>query len=92
LSIPFYKKKIKNAENKLMTVNGQKFITISEMAKILKIEPNTVKQRLFQKGIKPLSKEALYDPTALKAIEEAPMGRPRKKPATPEAPKKPQKT
>jgi len=73
-----------------MTVNGSNFLTISEMAKILKIEPNTVKQRLFQKGIKPVSKEALYEPTAINAIKEAPMGRP-KKPA-PETPKKPRKS
>jgi len=61
-----------------MTINGLEFLTVSEMAKILKIKPNTVKQRLFQKGIKPISKEALYEPSALDAIKEAPMGRPKK--------------
>jgi len=62
-----------------MNVDGLEFLTVSEMAKILEIKPNTVKQRLFQKGIKPISKEALYETAALEAIKQAPMGRPPKK-------------
>jgi predicted ArsR family transcriptional regulator len=54
-------------------------LTIREMAEKLGIQPNAVKQRLFQKGIKPISKDALYDPSALDAIRDAPMGRPPKK-------------
>jgi len=54
------------------------------MAKILKVEPNTIKQRLFQHGIKPVSKDALYDLTALDTIRETPMGRPKKAVAEPE--------
>ena len=62
-----------------MNVDGLEFLTVSEMAKILEIKPNTVKQRLFQKGIKPISKEALYETAALEAIKQVPMGRPPKK-------------
>lgn len=64
-----------------MKVNGQEFITIQEMAKKLKVEPNTVKQRLFQHGIKPVSKDALYDLSALDAIKDTSMGRPKKEKA-----------
>jgi hypothetical protein len=73
-----------------MKVNGQEFITVQEMAKRLGILANTVNQRLFQKGIKPVSKDALYELSALDAIGVAPMGRP-KKAAEPE-PAKPAKT
>jgi hypothetical protein len=70
-----------------MKVNGQEYITIKEMAKILKVEPNTIKQRLFQHGIKPVSKEALYDLAVLDTIRDTPMGRP-KKPETETKPNK----
>ena len=42
--------------------------TIKEMADILGIEPNTVKQRLFTAGLKPIIREAVYDKTALEII------------------------
>jgi predicted ArsR family transcriptional regulator len=61
-----------------MKVNGQEFVTIQEMAKKLSIPPNTVKQRLFQHNIKPVSKDALYDLSALDAIKNTAMGRPKK--------------
>lgn len=50
------------------------------MAEKLEIQQNTVKQRLFQKGIKPLAKDAIYEAFALEEIREAPMGRPKKVP------------
>jgi predicted ArsR family transcriptional regulator len=53
-------------------------LTIKEMASTLGIPPNTVKQRLFKKGIKPFTKDALYEPIALDAIRDVEMGRPRK--------------
>jgi hypothetical protein len=54
-------------------------ITISEMAKILDIAPNTVMQRLYVAGIKPITKEAVYDKSALEAIRNVPgKGRPKK--------------
>jgi predicted ArsR family transcriptional regulator len=61
-----------------MIVNGAEFLTISEMAKILKLKPNTIKQRLFQKGIKPVSKDAIYEMSALEAARDSKMGRPPK--------------
>jgi hypothetical protein len=69
----------------VIAIDGKKFLTIADMAKALNIQPNTVKQRLFQAKIKPVSKDAIYEESALDAIRVAPMGRPRKKPAEPEA-------
>jgi transcriptional regulator with XRE-family HTH domain len=45
-------------------------LTIKEMAEKLGITPNTVKQRLFQRGIKPFCKDALYEPSALAQISD----------------------
>jgi transposase-like protein len=53
-------------------------LTISEIAEQLGIAPNTVKQRLFQAGIKPKTKEAIYDPAVVEQIRNVRMGRPRK--------------
>jgi transcriptional regulator with XRE-family HTH domain len=52
--------------------------TLKELAKELGISPNTVKQRVFQAGIKPITREAIYPPDTLDKIREAPMGRPKK--------------
>jgi predicted ArsR family transcriptional regulator len=55
-------------------------MTITEMAEILEIAPNTVMQRLYVAKIKPITKEALYDKSALEAIRTVPgKGRPPKK-------------
>jgi hypothetical protein len=57
-------------------------LTISEMSKILNLKPDTVKMRLHVAGVKPVSKEAVYDESALEIIRNAPSrGRPPKKPA-----------
>jgi predicted ArsR family transcriptional regulator len=54
-------------------------LTIKEMAEILGIDPMAVKQRLFVAKIKPMTKDAVYDRTALEAIRNVPgKGRPRK--------------
>jgi hypothetical protein len=53
-------------------------LTISEMAKILGIKPHSVTVRLNRAGIKPITQEALYDPSALETIKEAKRGRPPK--------------
>ena len=45
-------------------------LTIREMAEKLGISPNTVKQRLFQRGIKPFCKDALYEPSVLEQISD----------------------
>jgi hypothetical protein len=52
--------------------------TIREMATELDIPPNTVKQRVFQAGIKPITREAIYPMDTLDRIRNAPMGRPPK--------------
>jgi hypothetical protein len=53
--------------------------TITEIAKILGITYLAAKQRLLRIGIKPITKEAVYEESALEAIRVvAPVGRPRK--------------
>jgi hypothetical protein len=50
------------------------YLTIKEMAEKLGIKPNTVKQRLFLRGIKVVKirtiREGLYSPQALDAISD----------------------
>jgi hypothetical protein len=54
-------------------------LTVSEMAKRLGIKPHSVTVRLNRAGIKPITQEALYDPSALEAIKYAnKRGRPAK--------------
>jgi hypothetical protein len=56
-------------------------ITVSEMAEKTGLSLNTIHTRLRTLGIKPITKEALYDSSALKALEDMrPVGRPPKKP------------
>jgi len=72
-------------------------LTISEMAEILGMTAPAVKQRLFVAKIKPITKEALYDKSALETISNAPgKGRPKKAteqdiPANDKNPQKPKK-
>jgi hypothetical protein len=54
--------------------------TLEELSKELNIPENTISQRLFVAGIKPMFRGAVYPPDTLDKIREAPMGRPRKKP------------
>jgi hypothetical protein len=62
-------------------------LTITEMAEILGIPYETTKVRLFRAGIKPVTKDALYDKSALETIRNVPgKGRPPK--AKPEDPSK----
>jgi uncharacterized protein YjcR len=51
-------------------MSDMKGLTINEMAEKLGISPNTVKQRLFQRGIKPICKDALYEMAALDQIKD----------------------
>ncbi|GHV28101.1 hypothetical protein AGMMS4952_10990 [Spirochaetia bacterium] len=66
------------------------------MAEQLKIPPDTVQRRLLRAGIKPKTKDALYDHSALEAIRNVPgKGRPPKPkdPDSPEpSPEKPRET
>jgi predicted ArsR family transcriptional regulator len=63
-------------------------LTMQEMAEKLGITKYAVKQRLLRAGIKPKTKAALYDESALEIIKEAPMGRPKKSPKAPTKPGK----
>jgi len=74
-----------------MKIKSGEYITVKEMADILKITTNTVNQRLFQNGIKPISKDALYEISALEIIKDTAMGRPKKAIPGPE-PAKPKPT
>ena len=54
-------------------------LTVKEMASELGLASTVVKQRLFVAKIKPVCREAIYDPSALEAIRNVPgKGRPRK--------------
>jgi hypothetical protein len=64
--------------------------TMTEMANLLSVSVKTINMRLFRAGIKPMTKDALYDPSALEAIRNVPgKGRPPK--AKPEPAKKAKK-
>ena len=65
---------------------------MTEMAELLGVPVKTVNMRLFRQGIKPLTKDAVYDKSALEAIRNVPgKGRPPKAKAEPEKPAKPVK-
>jgi predicted ArsR family transcriptional regulator len=52
-------------------------LTMPEMAEILGIDENAVKQRLWKARIKPLTTKAVYPKEALEVIREVPsVGRP----------------
>jgi hypothetical protein len=54
-------------------------LTITEIARLLRITPEAAKLRLYRAGITPITKEALYDPACVDQIREVSKGgRPRK--------------
>jgi hypothetical protein len=54
-------------------------MTISEMAKALKLPRRTIEMRIFRGGFKPISQEALYSPDVFEKIKDSPgKGRPKK--------------
>jgi hypothetical protein len=54
-------------------------MTVSEMAKALKLPKKTVQMRLLRRGHKPLSTEAVYSTDAFEDIKKTPgKGRPKK--------------
>jgi len=58
---------------------GMEGYTKAEMADMLGIPEETVNMRIFRQGIKPMTKDALYDKTVLEAIRNVPSrGRPPK--------------
>jgi hypothetical protein len=53
--------------------------TMTEIAGLLKVPVKTVNMRIFRAGIKPMTKDALYDKSVLEAIRNvAGKGRPPK--------------
>ena len=55
-------------------------LTASEIAKILKRKVKTVRQQIYILGIKPKTKEAVYDEKILEVLKIIPpQGRPKKK-------------
>ena len=57
-----------------------KGITITEMCKELNLPFKTVEGRIQRAGLKPLTREALYDESVLEIIRNVPSrGRPKKK-------------
>jgi hypothetical protein len=67
-----------------MKLNGE-YLTISEMAEKLEITYLTAKQRLLRAGIKPVTKDVLYEKSALEAIRNV-LGKGRPAKVKPEAP------
>jgi hypothetical protein len=64
---------------KTCDIYGMEGLTITEIAQILGIQPSAVMQRLIRAGIKPITKEAIYDPSCVDQIREVSKGgRPRK--------------
>lgn len=62
-----------------MRINGKEFTNMTEMVKKSGKSPNAIKQWLFNHGIKPMSREALYEPAVLdKLLQADPPGRPKK--------------
>jgi AcrR family transcriptional regulator len=69
-------------------IGGMQGMTVAEIAQALGLTPEAVRQRLSRKRLRPISREALYDPSVLALIKgTASPGRPPK--AKP--PKKPGK-
>ena len=55
--------------------------TAKEMADILGINLKAAKLRIFREGIKPITKDALYDKSVLEILKNTPgRGRPKKQP------------
>jgi len=57
---------------------GMEGMTVSEIAKELDISVDAVRKRIETAGIKPITREALYDKSVLPIINSVKMGRPKK--------------
>jgi Zn-dependent peptidase ImmA (M78 family) len=68
-------------DNKGMKIKGGEYFTVQNMAECLNVSSKVVNMRLFRLGIKPIAKDALYPASALDAIRNVEMGRPKKAPA-----------
>jgi hypothetical protein len=61
-------------------------MTVSELAKELKISIDATRKRIETAGVQPITREAVYDPKVLEILRNVRMGRPPK--AKPEEPAK----
>jgi predicted ArsR family transcriptional regulator len=66
-------------------------MTVTEIAKELKISVDAVRKRIETAKITPISREVLYDKSVLNILKDVKMGRPKKAPPEPEPPVKPAK-
>ena len=69
---------MEKTDNKGMKIKGGEYFTVQNMAECLNVSPKVVNMRLFRLGIKPIAKDALYPASALDAIRDVTMGRPKK--------------
>jgi hypothetical protein len=67
------------AENKNMKVTSGEYFTVADMAKMLDIPIETIKTRIKNKSIKPLTRDALYAAGDFEKIKNVKIGRPSKK-------------
>ena len=65
---------------KNMEVKKGTYYTVAEMADMLNLPIETVKTRLKNKGVKPLSRDALYAASDFGIIKDVTMGRPKTAP------------
>ena len=82
----------KKPDNRNMKVTGGEYFTVQDMAKMLNAPIETVKTRLKNNGIKPLSRDALYSASDFEKIKTAKMGRPKKAPGATAGKKPPVET
>jgi hypothetical protein len=62
-----------------MEVKQGEYITVADMARELKESTETIKKRILRLGIKPLSRDALYEKSVLDILKKTPpKGRPKK--------------
>ena len=74
----------KKTDNKDMKVEGGDYFTVADMSQMIGIPIETVKTRLKNKGIKPLSRDALYTSSDFEKIKNTAMGRPKKEKPAPD--------
>ena len=55
-------------------------MTVSEIAKELKISVDAVRKRIETAGVKPITREAVYNKSVLTILADVKMGRPKKEP------------
>jgi hypothetical protein len=65
---------------KISDKEGMEGMTVSEIAKELKISIDATRKRIETAGVQPITREAVYDPKVLEILRNVRMGRPAKNP------------